>query len=142
MAEHLDSEELLNAVLPFAHQMLEKNGDFYPFGASIATEGEITHDMAHTGEEFPPSQELIDALKSIYGRRVVEGEIRGCAICYDVRISLRDKGVTDAICVDIEHATEGAVRIVQPYEKAPDGGVLYSDVSGSLLEPMVFDQQR
>jgi hypothetical protein len=139
MAEHPDSDELLNALLPFAHQHLAKNGEFYPIGASMSIGGEITINMVHTGEEFPPSQELIDALKAIFKEKAANREIRACGICYDVRISTKENGRTDAICVDIQHATEGAVRVFQPYRTDPNGSVMYDELSGSLLEPTVFN---
>jgi len=38
---HPDLDQLLNAVLPFAQQMLSKHGEFFPFGASMTIDGEI-----------------------------------------------------------------------------------------------------
>ena len=36
-----DLDGLLNVVLPFAEQMLQKHGEFYPFGASVSAAGKV-----------------------------------------------------------------------------------------------------
>jgi hypothetical protein len=38
---HPDLDELLNALLPFAQQLLSKHGEFYPFRSAMTTDGEI-----------------------------------------------------------------------------------------------------
>ena len=35
-----DLDDLLNAVLPFAEELLGKNGEFYPFGAVVSNDGD------------------------------------------------------------------------------------------------------
>jgi len=62
MHGHPDLDELLNVSLEFAKKMLKEHGEFYPFGASMGANGRITMDGATTGEEKPPSQELLDVL--------------------------------------------------------------------------------
>ena len=37
-----ECEELLNALLPFAANQLKKHGEFYPFGAVLTNDGEIS----------------------------------------------------------------------------------------------------
>src|SRR5947207_3237886 len=56
---HEDLNELLNASLPFAQEMLAKHGEFFPFGRSMDVGGGIAHVAGWTGEEQPPSQEVI-----------------------------------------------------------------------------------
>jgi hypothetical protein len=36
---HPDLDQLLNVVLEFAKKMLNQHGEFYPFGASMHTDG-------------------------------------------------------------------------------------------------------
>jgi hypothetical protein len=48
---HEDLNELLNALLPFAQEMLTKHGEFFPFGVSIAAGGERRMDRSGIAEE-------------------------------------------------------------------------------------------
>ena len=57
-----ECEELMNAVFPFAQQMLTKYREFYPFGGTMSIDGEIAHSASFSGEEHPASQSLIDLL--------------------------------------------------------------------------------
>jgi|Deesub1362A_J573_1020465.scaffolds.fasta_scaffold05615_2 hypothetical protein len=52
-----DVEELLNMVLPFAKQMLEKYGEFFPYGGVMKPSGEITPVTVHDGERLLPNLE-------------------------------------------------------------------------------------
>lgn len=47
-----DLNALLETALPFAQQMLEEHGDFYPFGATMKVDGKIDQTAASTGEEL------------------------------------------------------------------------------------------
>jgi hypothetical protein len=40
---HPELDELLDTLLPFAQQMLQKHGEFFPFGAAMTSSGEIRH---------------------------------------------------------------------------------------------------
>lgn len=37
-----ECEEIMNALIPFAQQMLEKHGEFFPFGGTMKNNGEVT----------------------------------------------------------------------------------------------------
>ena len=58
-----EAEEVMNALLPFAEEMLVKHGEFYPFAGAMMADGEIHYIGGYTGDEQPPSQEIIDLLK-------------------------------------------------------------------------------
>jgi hypothetical protein len=72
---HPDLDHLLNVALEFAKKMLKEHGEFYPFGASMGTDGKIAMDGATTGEERPPSQELLDLLAASYAKQANTGEL-------------------------------------------------------------------
>src|SRR5262249_56366350 len=82
---HPDLDELLNALLPFAQQMLSKHGEFFPFGSAMSVDGKIEAHAASDGSEKPPSQQLIDLLTQSFRQQSSSGQIRAAAICYDVR---------------------------------------------------------
>ena len=53
---------MLGATIPFAQEMLAKNGEFYPYGASLSIDGEVKMEASYTGDEQPESQALLDLL--------------------------------------------------------------------------------
>ena len=66
---HPDLDNLLSAMLPFGQQMLEKHGEFFPYGATMTTAGEITMEAAYDGTEQPPSQELIQMMTQAFRQK-------------------------------------------------------------------------
>jgi hypothetical protein len=136
---HPDLDELLNALLPFAQEMLAKHGEFFPFGGSVATDGEIAHVGAHSGDERPPSQEVIDLLITGFAKQAKEGRIRAAAICLDVRtIPPGQSEKTDAICTRLEHVNGEAVDVFLPYRKGRLGKHKYGELFASKGEHYVF----
>jgi hypothetical protein len=82
-----DMDELLNALLPFAQQMIEQHGEFYPSGASMTAQGEVSLVAADTGEEMPASQDLIQASTGSLRQRADADEIRAAAIVAELSSS-------------------------------------------------------
>src|SRR5688500_18754236 len=113
-----DLEELMNALVPFAQQMLAKAGEFYPFGVSMDVGGKIALATADTGEEKPASEQLIAMMTAGFQQGAREGRLKAAGICYDVRVTPpgSDKK-TDAICAKIEHADGEALVAYVPYRK-------------------------
>src|ERR1700747_1558182 len=72
---HPDLDQLLNALLPFARQQLSKRGEFYPFGASLNSNGEIVAAGVDDGREYPDSQSIIDLLKEGFRQDAVTGSL-------------------------------------------------------------------
>ena len=119
-------DEMLSAVMPFAKQMLEKHGEFYPYGASMSTEGKISSVGGYTGSEHPKSTELIDMLKSAFRRDANAGKIRACAVVYDIRVVPPGQTQrTDAVKVDLDHRDGASIVVVYPYVIAPDKSVAF-----------------
>ena len=113
---HEDLNRLLNELLPFAKQMLDKHDEFYPFGGYVDAGGGIGHIGAWTGSEHPPSQEVLDA--SVRGLRAMaeRGEIRASAIVVDVlTVPPGESEKRDAISVRLEHENGEAVVVFVPY---------------------------
>ena len=48
-------DELFAHLLTFAHQTLEKHGEFLPFGASMGTDRLIKLAAGYTGSGWPPN---------------------------------------------------------------------------------------
>ncbi len=111
-----ETEVLLNAVMPFAEQMLRNHGSFHPFGAAMKPTGEVVQVGATSGSEQPPAQELIDILKDGFRAGARAGSYKATALAFDVRIVLpgeRDK--RDAVQVNLDHIEKYSVEIFFPY---------------------------
>ena len=94
--------QLLNACLPFARQMIERHGEFHPFGPSIATDGQIRLEAADPGHELPGGQRTIGLLTEGLREKALRQEITAAAICANIEMTGPD-GQSEAIQVAVEH---------------------------------------
>ena len=119
-----DMDALLTAALPFAQQQLAKHGEFYPYGIALKNDGSVEMLAATTGQERPPSTELLDLLAKGAAARLEQ--LRAAAFVADVRIG---PGQGDAIRVEIEHREGHAIAVLLPYSKKGIGtGVTYGQL--------------
>ena len=96
---HPDLDALLNPLLGFAQQMLAKQGTFFPFGASMKTDGQISMAAGHTGDDRPDPVAVIDLLVKGFQEQARARGIRAAGVCIDMRVvppGAAEK--TDAIC--------------------------------------------
>ena len=136
---HPDLDSLLNFILPFAQQMLGKHGEFYPFGSTMKTGGEIVAEAASEGHDHPASQTFIDLLTRAFRNEAAAGQIRAAGICYDVRTTPPGQTEkTDAICVGLEHNTGQCVSVFLPYKKGWFGKIQYGELFASARHPQIF----
>jgi predicted methyltransferase MtxX (methanogen marker protein 4) len=134
-------DALLNAVLPFAEQMLRQHGDFYPFGATIGRDGKISLVQADVGdeEEIPDSPELVHILYEGLRDQAVRGEIRGGAVCTNVAIRLHESDEeTDVVRVSLDHAKHEPLDVLQPYAIERNGDVVFGVTVAVAADPRVF----
>ena len=132
-----DYDSLLNALMPFAEQMLKKHGEFFPFGAAVSPTGEVTAHATYDGNELPPSEEVIASLTKSFQSEAREGKIRAAGICYDGRIIQGDKKV-DAIMMTMEHQSGNASKVCVPYTKGWFGKYNFGQMIAALEEPKIF----
>jgi len=111
-----DVERLMNSALPFAEKMLNEHGEFFPFGEALRPSGEIISVGADSGEERPPSQELIDIIKSGFRAAATKEEYIATAILYDsLTIPPGSEEKTDAVAVALDHRDDYSVIVFFPY---------------------------
>jgi len=105
-----DLDALLNAVLPFAQELLDKNGQFYPFGAVVGGDGNLSLASAPTavGRRAAPANILADLVAAASAK---SASLRAVAFVSDVLVAGKD-----AIHVELEHSRGTALRIVVPYK--------------------------
>ncbi len=134
-----DLAQLLNALIPFAQQMLSRHGDYYPFGSSIGLDGTIAHISTFDGNEHPSSPQVIEKLTNIIREKIKNGEIKAAAICYDIRtVPPGQNKKSDAIFIGLEHQSGDAVEICLPYKKNIFGKVTYGRIFAGMRDRQFF----
>jgi|SRR5215472_2032872 len=134
-----EGDKLLNALLPFAQQMLAKYGAFHPFGAYMNAAGEIVLLGAYDGQEDPKGKELIDMMVVGLRKDAPEKGYRAVGICYDVLvIPPSETKKTDAIEIDIEYLDGEALAVYLPYKKGWFGKVNYGQIFASRADSKIF----
>jgi len=128
-----DLDGLLNVVLPLAQELLGKNGQFYPFGASVSATGEASLTAADPGlvERQKPDQVLAGLYE---GARASAADNRAAAFVVDVLVN-----GSDAVRVELEHRDGIALVVLVPYEPSTHKRVpKFEQMSASPGEPQVW----
>ncbi len=128
MLPKIDCETLLAKLLPFAEDQLKKHREFYPFGAVMLEDGSISLTAFHDGNEFPQSQDVIDALIQGHKAEAAQGKIKASGIVWNAGVNKPDGKSSDAIVVSLEHRDNYSVIIVEPYKFGIFKKVSFDDV--------------
>jgi len=126
-----DLDGLLNLVLPLAQELLGKNGQFYPFGASVSAAGEASLTAADPSPGDQPDQ----VLAGLYdGARASAADNRAAAFVVDVLAN-----GSDAVRVELEHQDGIALVVLVPYKPSTLNRVpKFEQMSVSPGEPRVW----
>lgn len=123
-----ECQDLMNAALPLAHQMLRENGEFFPYGAALTKDGEIVNMGAHDGREQPPSADVIRLLKQAFVMGAKSGDYQAAVLVCDTRVILPSTGEkSDAIAVYLDHRDDYSVVVLFPYQLS-DGQLSFGEV--------------
>ena len=134
--EHCD--KLINALFPFAQQMLARAGTFYPFGAIINADGQVESVGGYNGNEHPEPREIIDLITRGFRQRVASHTCRAVGVCVDVRfVPPGQTEKVNAALASLEDVT-GGLNVYLPYRKQPDGGIVYLDLVSMHALQTVF----
>ena len=130
-------ERLLEEGMPFAVKMLQRHGEFHPFGVVTRTGGEIAHFGAWTGEEFPLAAKLVESL--INAIRSQSSELSSSAIFRNVSVREATSGEpVDAIEAGLEHSKGYSVNVFFPYRFGPQGELEVGDPFACVRVPQSF----
>lgn len=114
-----ESDNLLNAVVPFAEKMLTQYGEFYPYGAALTPTGQVVSVAATPGGEKPPSADVIKLLTAGFKQGAKERKYKATALVYDALVQLSESKLkSDAIAVSINHKDGYSVVVYLPYSRA------------------------
>lgn len=117
--------------------MIEKHGEFFPFGATMSPTGEISLAAGYDDRLGIGAQEI--AKLTLDGFRAQSSEYKAVALCVDVRVDAPDgSGKTDAIRVTLEERGGEAVNVFMPYRKRMLRGITYGEIFGAAADHSVF----
>jgi hypothetical protein len=133
-------DEVLNALLPFAQEMLQKHGEFYPLAAAMTREGEVVSVAGDVGSEQPDPRELADFLFDALRQMAQNGEVKASGVCMNVTVSGDESGTLgDAIGVFLEHAEEEPVEVFLPYARRRLRGYAFEELFANPGQRRVFE---
>jgi hypothetical protein len=122
-----DFEALTNMLLPFAKDMLSKQNGFFPFGATISTDGTLAGTMADPGDQ-KESSAIVELMARAFRSQAAEGKVRATGMCMDVKtVPPGESQKVDAIRIHLEHREGQAVEVVVPYGKGWFGSIKYRE---------------
>lgn len=134
-----ECEQVLNAVLPLAEQMLNRDRGFLPFGGTLSAEGEITCTGGWSGDDRPDAEEAVEMLQEDFRSGARSGEYKATALVCDVRAVFPDEeSERDAIAISLDHRADWSIVLLFPYAFGPDGEVVIDDPFSVTGEDVVF----
>ncbi|MBB1301292.1 hypothetical protein H5183_08085 [Pseudoalteromonas sp. SR44-8] len=133
-----ESQELMDAVLPLAEQLLTEHGEFFPYGGAMTPTGEIVNVAAYDGDEHPPSTDVISMLNKAFISASRSKTYKATALVYDVRVPLPETGEkSDAIAINLDHQSGYSVVVFLPYE-ITEQGLKFGSIFAQAGEKGVF----
>jgi hypothetical protein len=133
-----DCEALMNALLPFAEQMLQRYGEFFPLGGAMRPDGEIVSVAAHDSGERPSSADVIRQLKEVFVAAACDGQYKATGLAYDVKATIPSTGEkSDAIAISLNHRDNYSIIVLFPY-KLSGGSLTIGDAFAEAGEADVF----
>ena len=115
--EHMDV--LLGFLVPFAQQALQRDDGFYPFGASMAPDGELQAVGGYEGPGEPTASQVFELIVHGLGERAKAGELLATGVCVDVQLPEQEFPL--GIRVELEHRYADPVTCVLPYRRGDEG---------------------
>lgn len=127
--------EMLTYCMEFAQTMLEKAGEFYPFGAALDVEGQVVAQGGWDGEEHPNPRDIYQLLGIAFAKLAEERKIKGAALAANVNVPDElESQVRDALRVHLEG--EGFSRFIYVPYILTQRGVLWKTRRVEFLDPI------
>ena len=124
-----DFNVLVRPLLSLAESLLEKQGEFRPFGARVAAGGQMAVIDVTKTLDHPSNPLIIDALYATFRLEARTGTIRACAVCWDAMIPREEGGgMIDAIAIGLEHRDGEPTVVLRGYEREFNGALHFEDL--------------
>ncbi|TCJ13244.1 hypothetical protein EPD60_12670 [Flaviaesturariibacter flavus] len=112
-----DLNELIQYLVGFCADLIEKYGEFFPVGAYLDVSGGLVPLGVYEGNEQPESAAVIAQYQKVFGKLVAQGSATAWAIAWDARVTGENypEG-TDAVVLDTWHGlAKRQVQYTFPY---------------------------
>ena len=137
-----EAEELVNAVLPHAENMLIAHGEFFPFGGAMTLDGDIAELAIGEEHRDSPIEAIVDALKEKLRSGADSNTYRATALVFPVRAELPGaEDECDAVAIALDHRANFSVVLMIPYA-LKDGGVEFGEAFAQQGEREIFREQH
>jgi hypothetical protein len=137
-----EAERLLEAGFPFAQEMLEEHGEFYPFGALINADDSLNMVAGHEEGAKIPAETVVKNLMLGFLAGASEKQFRVVAVFSNVTVGIGEGEETEessAILAGIEHESGYCINVFLPYELKEDNNPTYGELIAAPREGAVFE---
>lgn len=113
-----DLQQLIDHSLGLVEVLLIKQeGEFFPFGAAVNNEGELSSVGSYDGDERPASEKVIDDLRHYFEVEFSKNVIRGYSIAYDCLAQRNPESEkSDAVAIECYPVDDQRVTYYYPYK--------------------------
>lgn len=130
---------LLDALLPFAEQMLNKHGEFFPLAAVVGADDSVALVAGETSDESLDPAGLLDFLLVVLRQQATNQDCKAAGACVDVKVlDPRSQQKTDALHFIFEHRSGEALDVFFPYQKRFLRGYQFDKPFAGAAERRVF----
>ena len=126
----------LMCCIDIARTMLNKSGEFYPFGAMVNQSGEVEARGARTGEEHPGAREVYSFLLNALRDDLATGKAIAIAVASNVNILSYTAPNADGLRVALE--SDGYARLIYVPYKISRHGIFFRRVA-DFAEPFAVE---
>ncbi len=117
-----DLDELLSQSAMLAKALLVRNGEFFPFGATVGKRGQFNLVTPTPEGDRPTAQDVIEAVLADFAS--ARDSLRATSV---TALATTESGA-EAVRVELEHADGPAILIALPYSRNPNGSFSYGDM--------------
>ena len=128
---------LMDNGISFAKEMLEKYGEFYPYGRSMNDNKDISVINAYNGEEYPSGIELLKLLEADLTQKSTNENVIAIATFTNVTMQGNNKESINAVQVGLEHKEGYSVNVYYPYV-IEDQKVIFDELNAVERTPNIF----
>jgi hypothetical protein len=119
-----ECDVLVNAVVPFARQMLSQHHSFFPFGATMSPSGTVSRTDTPKGDL--PVGELVGLIEQDFVDGGKRGLYKATALVSDVTTVPPQRSEKQrAVEVRLDHRDNYSVRVVFPYSYSLSGELVF-----------------